>query len=328
LSFQKIAGGRTRIMNDPVTTPSARFPASRLLLIGAGVIALVAVGVAVAKRGTDAPTPAPATADAATQPDIDTMIAGLEAKLKENPGDAAGWRMLGWSFFETGRFAEAATAYRRAATLEPDNADYWSSLGESLVLAGSGDIPPDAAKAVATALEKDPKDPRARYFSGVARDMGGDSKGALDDWLALLKDTPAGAPWEADLRRTIEQVAAREKIDIAARLAAISPAPAAPSVATAAIPGPTREQMAAASQLPPGQQQAMIQGMVEGLASKLAADPKNADGWIMLMRSRMQLGQSREAAAALASARAAFAGDRTQLGRFSEAAAQLGIPGG
>ena len=77
------------------------------------------------------------------------MIAGLEARLKANPEDAEGWRMLGCSFFETGRFAESATAYRRAATLARDNADYWSSLGEALVLAGPGDsMPADATAAL------------------------------------------------------------------------------------------------------------------------------------------------------------------------------------
>lgn len=232
--------------------------------------------------------------------------------------------MLGWSFFETGRFAESATAYRRAATLAPDNADYWSSLGEALVLAGPGDsMPADATAAFERALAIDAKDPRARYFTGVAKDMAGDSEAALADWLGLLADTPAGAPWEADLRATIEGVGQRENIPVAERVAAIRPAPAARSAATSAIPGPTRAQMAAASKLPPTQQDAMVQGMVDGLAGRLAANPRDPQGWIMLMRSRMTLGEEAKAAEALRTAIAANPSQRTML---MDAARELGVP--
>ena len=306
-------------MNDTASRP---LPLARILLILAALIALAAVGIAVWKGQTAAAPEAAAAAE--PQPDVDTMISRLEARLRENPKDAEGWRMLGWAFFETGRFAESATAYRRAASLDPRNADYWSSLGEALVLAGSGDVPLDAAKAFDTAITLDPEDPRARYFLAVRKDIAGDDEGAIADWLALLADTPAGAPWEADLRRTIEQVAAREKIDVAARLAAIRPAAPARSTASAAIPGPTREQMSAASQLPPGQQEAMVRSMVDGLAAKLAANPRNPDGWIMLMRSRMTLGETRQATEDF---RAAVAANPTARPELTAAAKELGVPG-
>jgi cytochrome c-type biogenesis protein CcmH len=305
-------------------------PVSRIALFGAAALAIVAVGVAVSRNRTPAPATAPApSASASPQADVDTMISSLEAKLKANPNDPEGWRMLGWSFFETGKFAEAALAYQKATQLAPKNAEYWSSLGEALVLAGSGEkIPTDASAAFRKALAIDPKDPRSRYFTGVEQDMAGKHKEAIDTWFALLKDSPAGAPWEADVRKTIEQVADKEKIDVKARLAALKPlAPAAPTGPAAAlngIPGPTRDQMAAASQLPSGQQEAMVRGMVDGLAAKLQADPKQPDRWMMLIRSRMMLGEGRQAAQALQQAIAANPGSRDQL---VEAARTLGVPG-
>jgi cytochrome c-type biogenesis protein CcmH len=305
-------------------------PASRLALYAAAAIAIAAIGLAVSRReGTPAPAPKAAAADPApaakAQPDVDSLISGLEAKLKQDPNNAEGWRMLGWSFFETGRYAEAATAYRRAATLAPKTADYWSSLGEALVLAGSGDVPADAADAFARAIALDPKDARARYFLAVRKDMAGDHKGAIDAWFALLADTPAGAPWEADLRKTIEQVGAKEGIEVKSRLAAVRPARASgPAAALDGIPGPSPEQMAAASRLPPGQQEAMVRSMVDGLAAKLAADPRQPDRWMMLIRSRMQLGQGREAAQALQQAIAANPASRDAM---VSAAKMLGVPG-
>ena len=306
-------------------------PASRIALFGAAALAIVAVGVGVSRSrqsASPAVTPSPA-ASGSPQADVDSMISSLEAKLKTNPNDADGWRMLGWSFFETGRFAEAATAYKKAAQLKPDTAEYWSSLGEALVLASDGQsIPNDAGDAFRRAVALDPKDARARYFLAVEMDMAGKHKEAIDAWFALLNDAPAGAPWAGDVRKAIEQVAAKEKIDVTARLAALKPIAPGPATGAAAaldgIPGPSQEQMAAASKLPSGQQEAMVRGMVDGLAAKLQADPKQPDRWMMLIRSRMMLGQGREASQALQQAIAANPADKDQL---VSAAKTLGVPG-
>ena len=317
----------------PSPAPARPLP-TRLMLGAAALIALAATGYALFERQrvatpADASAPLDAANKAGPQPDIDAQISQLETRLKAKPDDAEGWRMLGWSFFETGRFAESARAYARATQIAPGNAEYWSALGEALVLAGKGNVPPDARTAFNRALGVDPSDPRARYFLGVAKDIDGDHKGAIEDWLTLLADTPAGAPWEADVRRIISEVATKEKIDVAAKLAALRPASPAggAAVATAAIPGPSTEQMRAAAQIPKGQQDAMIASMVDGLEAKLKANPANVDGWIMLLRSRTQLGQTSRAALALTAARTALARDPAATKRLNEAAAALGVGG-
>ena len=303
-----------------MTDTTSRF--SRIALIGAALLAVSAIGVKLWRSG--APPEVPSTAATApTGPqDVGAMITSLEAKLKAEPNDAEGWRMLGWSLFQTQRYAEAAMAYKRATVLKPGNADYWSSLGEALVTAGPGNVPADAKAAFDKAVAIDAKDPRARYFLGVAKDIAGDHKGAIDDWFALLKDTPAGAPWEADVRRTIAAVGAKDKIEVASRLSALRPAAPALGAAAAAIPGPNPVQMRAASQLPSGQQEAMIAGMVEGLAAKLKSNPKNVEGWIMLMRSYTTLGRSNDAGVAY---RAALSANPAAKGQLDDAAKTLGV---
>src|SRR3546814_15157019 len=84
-------------------------------------------------------------------------------------------------------------------------------------------MPAAASEAFDKAIALDANDPRARYFLAVRKDIGGDHRGAIDDWFALLSDTPRGAPWEADLRRTIEQVGAIHKIEVEDRPAATRP---------------------------------------------------------------------------------------------------------
>ena len=304
----------------------------RTVLVGAGALALVSVGYNVL-RDRPEKVAAPAVPFAAPQAsDPEAVIRGLQDRVGANPGDAEGWQMLGWAYFESGRHADAARAYRRAVKLAPGNATFWSSLGEAVVMASEHDpMPREAAEAFDKAIKLDPGEPRARYFLAVRKDLAKDHEGAIRDWLALLADTPPGAPWEADLRRTIEQVGKINGIDVAGRLAAVKPAAhpaigsgAGGSVAMGAIPGPSREQMQAASQLPKGQQDAMIEGMVAGLEGKLKANPGNVDGWIMLMRSRMTLGETGKATAAY---RAAVAANPAQAGRIRDEARVLGVPG-
>lgn len=316
--------------------------AGRALLVLAGVAAVVAAGIAIyrgdSQGGMDlGPAPPPAVeASATAQPTVDDVIARLEAKLKDKPDDAEGWRMLGWAYFQTERYAEAATALKRATTLDPENAETFSFLGEALVLASDeeGRIPRDAMRAFDKAIKIDPKDARARYFKAVAMDLAGRHKAAINAWFALLEDTPSDAPYAQDIREVIETVAKKNKIDVEKRLAeARFAAPAGGMTtdgavkASAGIPGPSRDEMQAAAQLPKGQQDAMVRGMVDGLEAKLKANPNNADGWIMLMRSRMQLGEPKKAGEALQGALAAFQNDITQTRRIREAASSLGVPG-
>ena len=318
----------------PVEAKPRTARGGRIALSLAAVIALAASGVAMWRSREVPPAAAPA---ATAQPSVDEVITTLEARLKANPNDAEGWRMLGWSYYQTQRYAEAATAMKRATVLDPKNPEYFSMLGEALVLASKdGDgVPPDASAAFDAALALDPKEPRARYFHAVRLDLDGKHQAALDEWFALLKASPADAPWAGDVREVIQSVGKKNNIDVAARLAAISPGPAAngfkttgQNIASAGIPGPTRDQIQAATALPKGTQDQMIAGMVDGLETKLKANPANAQGWIMLMRSRVQLGQQKQAALALQSGLAAFKNDGATSRQLREAAATLGIQGG
>jgi cytochrome c-type biogenesis protein CcmH len=72
----------------------------------------------------------------------------------------------------------------------------------------------------------------------------------------------------------------------------------------------------------------MVRGMVERLAARLRQNPRDADGWIRLMRSRMVLNDRAAAGEALRSGLGAFANDPAAQGRLRAAARELGVPGG
>lgn len=334
-------------MTEPKPAPETRQTAEggaqgasrfgRIALIAAAVIALGAGGVAMLRGPENPPPPAvPPPTEPSQQPSVDDVITKLEAKLAEKPDDAEGWRMLGWSYFQTERYAEAATALKKATALDPENAQTWSFLGEALVLASKdeGRMPRDARAAFDKAIKLDPKDARARYFRAVALDLSGRHRQAINAWFDLLEDTPSDAPYAEDIRSVIRAVGEKHKIEVEKRLAeAHFAAPSGGTVtdgplkAAAGIPGPSSEQIKAAAALPKGQQDAMIRGMVDGLEAKLEANPGNIDGWIMLLRSRMQLGEPRQAAAALQKGLAALRNDGAAARKLREAAASLGVSG-
>ena len=56
-------------------------------------------------------------------PDVKTMIDRLSARLETTPDDIKGWRMLGWSYFHTGLYEQAAIAYAKALELDPNSAE-------------------------------------------------------------------------------------------------------------------------------------------------------------------------------------------------------------
>lgn len=297
---------------------------NRAILIAAFVLLAGAIGYAIwrdsVRSSAEVTTQTPAAPG--------DQLAALEARVKAEPNSAEAWTALSAARFDLGDFTAATAAYEKAVALSPESAGLWSALGEARVMASDRDpMPPKALEAFTKAIALDAKDPRARYFMAVKKDIGGDHKGAIEDWFALLADTPQGAPWEADLRRTIEQVGAIHKIDVAARLGNTQARPLTPDempVAARAIPGPSRADMEAASQLPKGQQDQMIEGMVSGLEAKLKANPKDVDRWIMLMRSRMTLGETSKAAQAL---KDGVAANPDAAGRLKAQAQMLGVPG-
>lgn len=288
---------------------------------GGGIAAIVALALAAGAIGyrlLDSSEDETATL-ATTDP-----LAALEQRAEADPDNAGAWQELGFAYFQANRFADAAEAYEKATKADPDSAVLWSSLGEARVMASERDPMPSAAlEAFRKAASLDPKDPRARYFLAVEKDLGGDHEGAIAAWLALLAETPPGAPWEADLERTIEEVGKINSIAVDERIAAAQGLrPASPPPAMAGIPGPTQEDIAAASAMRPAEQQEMAEQMVSRLAARLEREPQDVQGWVMLMRSYQTLGRGADARAALGKALAANPEARTEL---SSAAATLGI---
>lgn len=269
-------------------------------------------------------------------PSVVSHIDALETKVKENPEDIDSWRSLGWAHFQEGNTTEAATALRKAAALDPEDPEIFSLLGEVLFATRKDGqrMPRAARRAFERALQLDPDDTRARYYRGVAMDLDGRHRAAISAWFALMSDTAADAPYADDIRAVIIETARKHNIDIDKRLAAARFAPpqsglqgVGPSRPAVAARTPTEKEMHAASLLPRGQQEATVRAMVEGVEARLRANPMDKQAWIMLMRTRMQLGERAKATRAYKRGMIALPFGSKSSRELTEAAVKLGVPG-
>jgi cytochrome c-type biogenesis protein CcmH len=265
-------------------------------------------------------------------PPVEEMIERLAARLLQNPNDLDGWRTLGWSYLNTGRFSEAGEAYAKAIELGPDIAELRGARVEALVRAADGIVTPDAKSAIEDTLKLDRTDIRARLFMGMAKAQAGDRASALADWRALLKDTNSDELWAAELKDRISELEGSVVAD------AVATAPGSPLAGSLGSrtqagslsaqgdkKGPSRQDVRTAEAMPPADRSAMIRGMVDRLANRLEQSPHDAEGWIKLIRARIVLGESELARQALTRGLQAFNEDLAERDRIAAAAQQLGL---
>jgi cytochrome c-type biogenesis protein CcmH len=112
----------------------------------------------------------------------------LGAELVVHPS-TSGFLRLADLFLKQGDYDNAAEAFRRAINLGADGAGTWSRLGETYVLASNGAVVPQALAAFAKALDIDAKEPRARFYAGLAEAQIGNLKAAVAIWRDLENDS-------------------------------------------------------------------------------------------------------------------------------------------
>ena len=230
--------------------------------------------------------PAQPLAERLTHPgdDINILIAQAENHLAGNPDDGTGWDLLAPIYYRSGRLDDAANAYRQALRLLGPSTARLDGSAETLIALSNGVVTEEARAQLQQSLALEAANPRAQYYLALALEQEGKSGAARTAYEALANASPADAPWLPLVRE---------------RIAKLSGAPGNPGAAD----------IAAAQDLSAGDRQAMIAGMVEGLAAKLQDDPDNLEGWLRIIRSYVVLDQRPKAEAALKTALDTFPAD-------------------
>jgi cytochrome c-type biogenesis protein CcmH len=303
----KAEAARRLIAADAAIAPPPPASRTRARLASVGVSIFVPV-LALSLYATighpdlpDAPLAARLDASPARM-DPAAAIAKIEGHLAQHPEDGRGYEVLAPVYLRLGRTGEAVNAARAAMRLLGETPARQTVYGESLVVAAKGVVTAEAKQSFERAAAGDPSAAAPRFFLGLAAEQEGDKAHAREIWSGLVAEAPEGAPWVQPLR---EKVAA-----------------------LGAGPATTQDGLAAKIEaLPEAGQMNAIRGMVEGLASRLAQNGQDLEGWLRLVRSYTVLHEPDKARSALIDAKRSLAGDPSAIARIEALARELGLEG-
>lgn len=245
----------------------------------------------------------------------DAVMADLMVKLRtavaNRPTDVEGLTLLARNEAALGNLSAAAKAQTALIAAKGDAAtgDDHAALAEIMISLAGGYVSPEAEAQLIRALELEPQNGKALYYSGLMFAQGDRADRAFSLWRSLLEASPPDAPWVEPIRAQIAEVATRAGVNY---------------VLPDAV-GPSAADVAAAADMTPEDQRAMIESMVEGLSDRLAAEGGPAEDWARLITSLGVLGDKERAAAIYAEAQQKFAGDTVELQGLRDAALAAGI---
>ncbi len=254
------------------------------------------------------------------QADYVELVERLREAAASRPTDPRGQALLAQHEARLGNFVQAYEA--KAKFIELSNGDVnpedYAEQAELMILASGGLVSPEAEAALKEALTRDPRNGTGRYYWGLMMGQTGRPDIAFGIWRETLINGPEGAPWIEAIRAQIADMAFRagQEID-PALLQARQPQPDQP--------GPTAEQMQAASEMSPEEQQDMIRGMVDGLSDRLASEGGTASEWARLISALTVLGDVERANRIYAEAQSRFADAPEQAAIITTAARQAGL---
>lgn len=170
--------------------------------------------------------PAHAATGGKQLPDVGTMIERLAARLETTPGDVKGWRMLGWSYFYTGRYKEAAAAYAKAVALDPNSEELKLEYEEVRARASESDDTQPASPSRTETVAKDGPLPSAedvsRFQAMPAHERADAIRSMVDGLASRLESSPRDVEGWSRLMRSrvvlgekdVAETALRKALDI------------------------------------------------------------------------------------------------------------------
>ncbi len=203
-------------------------------LLVVGTVALSAgLYTLVGSPDTPSGAGAPRGADA-DLPDISTMVANLAARLKVNPDDIEGFRMLGRSYMQLANYDGAVAAFERVVELDGgQSAQSLVALGEAHVARNNQQLSVEAVTIFENAVRIEPGNPAALFWSGIAAANQGDTELAATRWETLLNTPPAPTPEVANVLR--QRIAEWRGVAVADAAPAAGPTAPSPGAVSAAI---------------------------------------------------------------------------------------------
>ena len=153
-----------------------------------------------------APSP---SGQAQKAPDVNAMVTGLAARLKQQPDDAEGWVMLGRSYKYLKQFQKASDAFAQAHRLLGDQTDLLLQYADTQAMANGGSLAGKPSELVYKAVKQSPDHQTALWLAGMAKAESGAYSEALQYWQRLKKILPADSESYQELMGLITKVQAQ-----------------------------------------------------------------------------------------------------------------------
>lgn len=137
---------------------------------------------------------------------IEGMVAGLAARLADDPDDPAGWRRLGRSYLVLGRPEDGLAALAEAARRAPDSVEILLDYAHALVPPGqpAAELPPAFMDVMHQIHALAPDNPEGLFFVGLAAAGAGDGATARRLWTRLRGLLGDDSPVAAAIDRRLE----------------------------------------------------------------------------------------------------------------------------
>jgi cytochrome c-type biogenesis protein CcmH len=144
-----------------------------------------------------------------SQQDVDKMVAGLAAKLEQEPDNLQGWAMLARSYKAMHRPADAERAYEKAWPLVQQDAQLLADYAD-LLASKTSDLSGRPEELIAMALKLDPDHMQSLWLAGTAAFNRGDYAQAVQHWQRAQRQLPPDSEDGQMLANIIEE--ARQKM--------------------------------------------------------------------------------------------------------------------
>ena len=226
---------------------------------------------------------------------------------------------LGTAAEQDGKREQAAEIWRDLMAEAPPGAPWVSDVRDALArVEASPGTPTSAATGTQTAAAAKPDQQTAMIrgmVDGLAARLKQDGSD-VDGWVKLVRSYKVLGEQDkaqtaiSDARRALANDPDKRKLldsglkQLEGNAVAVATSPLQPASPLAS---------------PPQHEGDAIQSMVARLAERVKKSPSDPDGWIMLTRSYLSLGEKEKAATAIKDARAALADEGPNLQRFNEA---------
>ena len=138
-------------------------------------------------------------------PALTELLPQMEQRLREQPDDIEGWRLLGRSYLSVGEFENARSAFEQAVALDENDAPTLAQMAETIAMTQQGELSGEPVQFIERALEIEPDNEHAIWLMSIAQQQIGNHEAAMQGFDRLTA-MAAGNP---EALATVEQMRSR-----------------------------------------------------------------------------------------------------------------------